>query len=165
MRQKILKIMSATGRNVKARKGPSEVKGLSAIYVEVLEGPSPHRNHRVEPSVKNRRTDKGASSFRRLDLPWEVAAPRPGLRSTISSVSSISKKHHESGLKHNRPLPFTHSTTRPCSTVSPASFLGPLRCLSSQRLAQHCLPGSPTLNHNYTGCLGPTSAGQRPLLR
>lgn len=50
------------------------------------------------------------SSFWKLDLSWEMAPPRLGLRPTISGMSSISKKLHESGLKTNRPLWAHHST-------------------------------------------------------
>lgn len=98
-----------------------------------------------------------------------MAPPRLGLR---PAISSISKKYHESGLKNNRPsLAHTlHPSPPPapgldgfCNSVSPASFLGPFCCLSSQRLPQHCSPGLLSLSHHHTGCLGPAGASSRPL--
>lgn len=99
-----------------------------------------------------------------------MVPPKLGLGSTISGISSISKKLHESHLKTNRPLPAhtLHPSPLPapgpgfCSSGFPASFPGPVCCLSSQRLPKHCLLGLLSISHHHTGCLCPAAVRGRP---
>lgn len=118
--QKILRSLPATGRNAKERKEPSEVKeavtlwGLWGIF---LGGPSPHENPRAERGVKTWEQTKERHPAKDWTYSGKWHPPRPGLRPTISRMSSMSKKHRESGLKNNRPSQLTHSRAQCLDTV------------------------------------------------
>lgn len=74
--------------------------------------------------------------------------PRLGPRPTISCMSSISKKHQESGLKNDRPLPLTRQEGLDSVALILHFFPRTGGCLCRQRLCKHCLPA---LSHSHPG--------------